>query len=229
MIERPATVRAPRSLWRIGRGDAPLAVARPDPVDGTNALAGNRFDSATGDFGVLYFGSTLEACFGETLARHRPSMAVVATVKEEWERLGFMAVGAVAADWRTRRTAVEVSLGADQTIPFLDIEALDTHSFLRPELALGLSSLGYQDLDVALVRGPDRRVTRLVAEWAYRQADQTGEPLYAGMRYVSRICSEWECWAVFEDIDLEPLGTKPITLDMPALQQVAKRFDLLVF
>jgi hypothetical protein len=210
--------------WR-----APLAVERPDPVEGTKGRVGNRFDSATGEFGVLYFGSTLEACFGETLARHRPSTAVIATVKEEWERLGFMNVGAVAADWRTRRTAVEVSLGADRVMPFLDIEAVETQSLLRRELALGLSSLGYQDLDVAVVRGPDRRVTRLVAEWAFRQTDGTGEPLYAGVRYVSRICSEWECWAVFDDVDLEPLGTKPITLDMPALQHVAKRFDLQVF
>lgn len=228
MTAQPATVAAPATLWRIGRGDAPLAVRRPVADDGTNPRSGNRFDSSTGDFGVLYFGTTLDACFGETLARLRPSIEVIAQVREEWEQLGFMAVGAVPADWRTRRTAVSVRLDADP-FPFLDVEHPETHTFLRRELALGLSALGYQDLDVSVLRGPDRRVTRLVAEWAFRQSGEHGEPLYAGIRYLSRVCSDWECWAVFDDVDLVPLETKPITLDMPALQRVAAAFELQVF
>jgi hypothetical protein len=229
MIEEPATVAAPSVLWRIGRGDAPLSVRRPAPSDGTSARSGNRFDSSTGDFGVLYFGTTLEACFGETLARMRPSVDVIAVVRDEWAERNYMAVGAVPADWRTRRTAVSVSLGEDRDMPFLDIEHVDTHSYLRRELALGLASLGYQDLDVSVIRGADRRVTRLVAEWAYRQTDERGEWRYAGIRYLSRVCSEWECWAVFDDIDLVPHETKPITLDIPELQRVAKQFELTVF
>lgn len=224
----PATVAAPERMWRIGRGSEPLTVRRCDPADATSPYCGNRFDSATGDYDVLYFGTTLDACFGETLARLRPSTAVIALVHEEWEQRGFMAVGAVPADWRTRRTAVAVALGGDP-LPFLDAEHPDTHTFLRKELALGLSALGYQDLDVAVMRGSDRRVTQLVSEWVYRQVDESGARRYTGIRYVSRVSSEWECWAVLGDVELVPLETKPITLDMPALQRVAAQFELQVF
>ncbi|HVF04418.1 MAG TPA: RES domain-containing protein [Frankiaceae bacterium] len=217
----PATVAAPGRVWRIGRGSEPLTVRRCEPADATSPRCGKRFDSSTGDYDVLYFGTTLEACFGETLARLRPSIDVIALVREEWEQRGFMAVGAVPADWRTRRTAVAVTFG--------DVEHPDTHTFLRRELALGLSALGYRDLDVGVLRGSDRRVTQLVSEWVYRRVDGSGAQRYAGIRYLSRVCSDWECWAVLGDVELVPLELKPITLDVPELQRVAKQFELQVF
>jgi hypothetical protein len=180
------------------------------------------------DCGVLYFGSDLETCFGETLARLRPSSAVLAVVEEEWRARGFMDAGTVAADWRQRRTAVHIRLPED--VLFLDAEWPTTHQFLRQELALGLSALGFGDLDVAAVRGPDRRVTRLIADWAYLAEDE-GRPRYAGVRYESRLRSGWECWALFddEDMELEVIETLPVTREMPALQRVAELFELRVF
>jgi hypothetical protein len=217
----PEVVRPPRDgLWRVARGDHPLASL---PSGGAN-----RFDPLTIDAGVLYFGTDLVACFGETLARLRPSLAILSVVEDEWRELGFMDSGMVAADWCLRRSVVHVRLPTDAR--FLDVESAVTHQFLRKELALGLSSLGLDDLDVATVRGPDRRVTQLIADWAY-MADEDGEPLYAGIRYESRIRSGWECWALFddEDLELEVLETLPVTPDMPALQEVARLFGLRVF
>lgn len=179
-------------------------------------------------YGVLYFGTDLEACFGETLARLRPSLRLLAVVKDEWEERGFMAVGTVASDWRQRRTAVHVRL--PETLVFLDVESPVTHQFLRRELASGLSSIGLSDLDVSTVRGPDRRVTRMISEWAYMAAD--GDQLrYAGIRYESRIRTGWECWALFDDEDLQVdvVETVPITPDMPALISVASLFGLQIF
>jgi hypothetical protein len=179
-------------------------------------------------YGVLYFGSDLETCFAETLARFRPSMAMLALVKDEWEDLGFMAVGSVAADWRQRRTAIHIHLPAD--LVFLDVESPVTHQFLRAELALGLSAIGLGDLDVSTVRGPDRRVTQMISEWAYMETD--GDRLrFAGIRYESRIQSGRECWALFDDDDLtiDVIETLPITPDMPALASVATLFGLQVF
>lgn len=75
--------------------------------------------------------------------------------------------GSVPAGWRHRRTAVEVAL--DRGYRLFDVDDLDRHQVLRGELALGLAALGYGDLDAELIRGPDRRVTRLVANWAYQQ------------------------------------------------------------
>lgn len=59
----------------------------------------------------------------------------------------------------------EVSL--PDSLPFLDIDALATHQNLRTELALGLSSLGYHDLDIGMVRGADRGVTQMISQWTY--------------------------------------------------------------
>jgi len=222
----PKNVVPPREgFWRIGRGADPLIDRRPDPETLTSSQSGNRFDSRGGDFGVLYFGADLEACFGETLARFRPQLGLLALIQEEWEKLGFMPVGSVPAEWRQRRTAVRVRVMSDAR--FLDLEDPQTIQFLRKELALGISALGYQDLDVGLIRGPDRRVTRLIADWAFNAAGQ-GESLYGGIRYLSRINSDWVCWAVFHDVELEVVDKQPITVSMPALEKVAKLFELTV-
>ena len=206
----------------MARGDDPLATP---PISRPDLMGGNRFDPLTMTYGVLYFGSNLEVCFGETLARLRPSIKLLAIVEEEWAELGFMSVGTDAADWRQRRTAVHVRLLED--LLFLDVESPITHQFLRRELALGLSSMGLTDIDVSTVRVPDRRITRMISEWAYMATD--GEkPRFAGIRYESRIQSGWECWALFDDDDLEieVIETVPITPSMPQLISVAELFGL---
>jgi hypothetical protein len=222
----PHVVAAPaEGLWRVARGANPLGTP---PRNRGDAGGGNRFDPLSARVDVLYFGTDLDACFGETLARLRPNLNLVAVIQNEWRERGFMEPGSVAADWRQRRSAVHV--GVPEGAGFLDVEAPETHQFLRGELALGLSALGLHDLDVSTVRGPDRRVTRLIADWAYLAND--GErPLYAGIRYESRVRSGWECWALFDDeeLSLEVIETLPITLDMPALRRIADLFDLQMF
>jgi len=149
-----------------------------------------------------------------------------ALVAAEWRKLGFMEVGAVPREWRQRRTAVQVVLEDEWN--FLDVEARTTHQFLRGELALGLSALGYQDLDVSTVRGPDRRVTRLISDWAYNAHDDVGNALFGGIRYRSRLDTEWELWAAFGDVQLQPVDSKPILLESPELQDVAAEFGLTI-
>jgi hypothetical protein len=201
-------VKAPTAgLWRVARGDNPLTVPlRPKPNEASGATA-NRFDPINMDFGVLYFGSTL------------------ALVEEDWKANDFMAVGAVAADWRQRRTAVHVSLSADAI--FVDVDSPVTHQFLRKELADELIALGVEDIDVGTVRGKDRRLTRALSEWTYRQQGDEG-PIYSGLRYESRLGSQWECWAVFDDeaIDVVATEARSITLDMPELVEIAELFEL---
>jgi hypothetical protein len=153
-------------VWRVARAPDPLAFADPLPsrlLDDPHA--GNRFDSPTADYRVCYFGTDLEACYGETLARFRPDLNLIAVAKEE----GFMAVGEVPADWRQRRVAVRVRFtgGGVRRPRFLDVEAARTREFLRTELAELLAYHGYRDLDVATVRGGDRRITRWIGKWAH--------------------------------------------------------------
>lgn len=207
-------------LWRVGRAVAPMrsSVATPDVE--ASPRQGNRFD--TTDFGMIYMGSSLQVCYGETLARYRPKPDLARMVAPDWQ--GFMAPGQIPAEWRDKRTKVHVSLAASET--FLDIEALQTREYLRKALALGLAALGYEDLDVATVRGPDRRVTRLIASWAYQQVDDQGLPLYAGIRYLSRLDTDWECWALFHDTLIASQRLESIPVNDPDLLAVAEMFKI---
>lgn len=225
----PVVVRAPvDGLWRVGRGPDALKTRRLEDKRRRLSSGGNRFDPQGYDYGVVYFGSTLQACFAETLARFRPNLALLALVQDEWQQRGFMDAGAVPTDWRQRRIAARARLPREAV--FVDIEHPATHQFLRSELAVGLAALGVEDIDVSTVRGPDRRVTQMISEWAY-MASEDDEPRYAGIRYVSRLGSQWECWAVFDDDDseLEVVEQRPITRDMPELQEIAELFGLTVF
>lgn len=69
--------------------------------------------------GVLYAASSPEGAYAETLARLRPTARVTALPRESDEH--FMAVGAVPAEWRTRRLMTVFSL--DDPLPFLDVDS----------------------------------------------------------------------------------------------------------
>ena len=214
-------------MWRVGRNPEPLTVVAPLAHDLRAKRAGNRFDVP--GVGVIYCASTLEGCFADTLARFRPKLDLAELVADEWKAAGHLRPGSVPAGWRHRRTAVEVSL--DPGYQFLDVDDLDTHQVLRGELALGLAALGYGDLDTGLIRGPDRRVTRLVASWAHQQMADGADELYrfAGIRYVSRLSNDWVCWAIFPGVELEQRQALPVEREMPDLVAVAERFGLRVF
>lgn len=218
-----------RGMWRVGRSPDPVHFGEPLPADQLdNPHTGNRFDSPTADYRVCYFATTLDGCFGETLARFRPDPELVEAATEE----GFMAVGEVPAAWRQRRLAVRVRAEPSPRLPsvrFLDVEGLSTRQVLRGELAPLLAYYGYRDLDVPTVRGADRRITRWIGKWAHDQRDDTGLPVFAGVRYLSRLSSDWECWAVFDDVPLRELARQPILQDERTLRRVARAYELRVF
>ncbi len=219
----------PRGLWRVARSPDPLRFSEPlDAELLKSPSAGNRFDSPTGDYRVCYFSTTLEGCFGETLARFRPDPGLAAAASEE----GFMAPGEVPADWRHRRLAVRVVPEPSEAIPaavFLDVEAPETRAVLRRELGQLLAFHGYSDLDVAVVRGSDRRITRWIGHWAREQRDLDGCLCLAGVRYLSRLSSDWECWALFDGAGLDEQERRPIGRQDPALAPVAELHGLTVF
>ncbi len=219
----PRLARPPKGgVWRVARGPDPLEARIPPADTLISSKVGNRFDSPDGRYGVLYFGASLRVCFGEILARKRPDPSLAALVEDELRGHNFMEVGSVARDWRDRRSAVKVQLPDD--VSYLDVDHPDTHQFLRRELALGLAALGCDDLNIGIVRGNDRRVTRLISEWTWSQT--AGGAIYGGIRYASKINSDWECWAVFHDIEVPVIDTKPITLDMPELVETANYYGL---
>jgi hypothetical protein len=218
-------------MWRVGRGPDPLAPSDPlPPSDLDQPATGNRFDSPTGTYRTLYFATTLDGCFGETLARFRPDPKIAALIGDEWAQLGFMRVGDIPADWRQRRMAVHVRFAAQGAfaggLQFLDIEALETRERLRTELGSLLAFYGHEDLDVATVRGQDRRITRWIGQWAYDQRNEDGSVRFAGIRYLSRLNTEWECWAVFHDVSITEISRRPILHTDEALLRTARRYGL---
>jgi len=119
----------------------------------------------------------------------------------------------------------------EQAIPvvrFLDVEAAETRALLRNELGDCSPTTGTatSTSDGARRR---RRITRWIGRWAYEQRDADDRLKYAGIRYLSRLSSEWECWALFEDAALEEQERRPITRDDPALTRIAELYGLTVF
>lgn len=222
------TRRAPEAgLWRIGRNTDPLRASVLPPGGIGTGAAGNRFDSPDGSYGVIYLATRLEACFGETLIRFRPSPQLLRLVAEEWQDLGNMDIGAVPADWRAQRLAVRILV--DPSARFLDIEAAATQRALEPLLADELDSLGYDGLDIAAVRGPDRILTRSISHWAYNRLSRDGSRRFAGIRYLSRLANRWECWALFvpgADITIDE--TRSILPTNSDLIRVARQYGLTV-
>ena len=144
---------------------------------------GNRFDSPTGAYGVRYFATELDGCYGETPARFRADKKLAKVIGDEWSELGFMSVGDIPADWRQRRGAVRVRFPDDGAnvafsagVQFLDIESVHTREALLPDFEPLLKFYGYPDLDVAVVRGHDRRITRYISQWTYEQQDEDDRP-----------------------------------------------------
>lgn len=136
-----------------------------------------------------------------------------------------MVVGGVPADWRAQRSIVRFEL--IDPLPFVDADAVETHQSLQRELATELAALDVPDLDIGTVRGRDRRVTRLIAEWAYGASDDDG-PLYGGIRYESRIAGG-ECFAIFDGTAIAERERQPIRLEDPELRAVAGAFGLRAF
>lgn len=216
-------------VWRVGRAPDPINFPDPPKADDLDyPKAGNRFDSPTENFSVCYFATDLTACFGETLSRFRPNPALAEAAEED----DFMRIGEVPADWRNQRIAVQASFVPNKvlsTIRFLDVEALKTRRELERELAPLLAYYGYSELDVPTVRGGDRRITRWIGKWAFDLRDEDGTPVFAGIRYLSRLNTEWECWAVFHDVGIGEISRQPIERGNTSLTAVAREFGLTVF
>lgn len=212
-------------LHRIGRATDPMYFATISASDSALRNAGNRFDVPGG--GVMYCATELETCYAETLARFRPTPKIREFVgAQDGVDPNFMVVGGVPADWRNRRLKVRVEV--EEALPFLDVEDPDTVEYLNVVLAKELSDFDISNLDVGLLRGPDRRITRLVSSWAYAAQDENGSWQFSGIRYASRIDNR-ECWAIFAGTVVREAGRDTISRTDRALQGVADRFGLTVF
>lgn len=141
---------------------------------------GHRFDHATAGYVVGYYASDAYGAFLETLAPLRPKLTAV----------DFEIGGQLDSSWTTSRILIEAAVGVDAM--FLDVEHADTRSELEQQLRSELAALDVTVLNIAAIRGADRRITRTISQWAWQL------PGLAGVRYLSQYDSTAECWAVFD-------------------------------
>lgn len=218
-----ALLTAPSPLWRVERIDPALRFSQLNPVDVMNARAGNRFDIPGA--GVLYGATAPEGGFAETLAGFRPKASMIGAFSQIETDPGRVGPGEVPASWLTSRRLREFEVTG--SLPFVDIEATATHTYLTREAAPVLRHQELENLDVSDVRGPNRLLTRAIASWLYLRTDEHGQPLYAGIRYMSRL-GEFECWAIFDGTPVELRATHDLKRTDPALRAVLELFGMAI-
>ncbi|MGH2534600.1 MAG: hypothetical protein ACRDJW_20240 [Thermomicrobiales bacterium] len=186
---------------------------------------------------MIYCATERAAAFAETIARFRPAVRVIAGLAEiddpEPVAIGLQGLvdpeapsrGVVPADWRLGRRLAETVL--DPNLRFVDIASARTLHQLRQELASTATRLSLSDVDLSAVTGSHRRLTQACARYIYDQMDQSGQPRYAGVRYLSRLHGAWECWAVFANRMRHSPGM-PVSIfpNDPGLLEAAAVFGL---
>ncbi|SEO06965.1 RES family NAD+ phosphorylase [Cryobacterium luteum] len=218
-----ALVFAPSPLWRVERTNPALHFSLLNPVDVMNDRAGNRFDIPGA--GVLYGATKADGGFAETLAGFRPRASMVQAFSHLTPEPGRILPGHVPTAWLTTRRLRTFNVTG--SLPFVDLESPATHAYLTKQAAPVLLHQGLENLDVAAVRGPNRLLTRAIASWLYSRTDEHGRPLYAGIRYVSRL-GDFECWAIFDGTPVELRSSAPLDPTDPALKNVIDLFGIAI-
>lgn len=213
----PRKARTPRQpLYRIGRPPDPLAWP-PYSVIGRE-----RFDDPLRQYRVLYAASQRAACFAETLAAFRPSLASLAAERAVLNTEELPRAPQVPAAWWRNRIIGRFSLSPGR---WLDLRALDTFQVLREAFAEIATGLGLADIDLSAVTGVmpiagEERFTQAISRWAYELG-------YHGIAYTSRLHHRFTGWAVFDSASILRIGDPvPITPVDRDFVRIARSFGL---
>lgn len=201
-------------VYRVARrADSPFAPPSWEyaTADGT---FGNRFDDASGRDGIpererfrtIYCSTQRAGAFGETLARYRRSVSLI----DDLQRFAAARDAAesvtedlddsydpehperrlLPASWRLDRYMGVAWL--DPSLRFVDITRVQSLNHLGVTLAVEAHRLGITDVDLSIITSAQRAFTQACARYVYLKG-------FAGIRYLSRLNTEWECWAFFID------------------------------
>lgn len=240
MPEAFATVAPPaQGVYRIARRSSGTF----DPPSWELALEGgtfgNRFDGARSGanppFRVVYCASTPQGAFGETLAGFRPSLTLLAQLKaiaddeSDDPDIALGTAGRVSRDWRMRRQIAHAYIRIPQNLPCVDLAAASTQQILRTRLTPLATRLKLPNVDMSTLAGSNRAFTQACSRYIHDQTDDLGNPVFAGIRYLSRLGANWECWAFFaERVTFEGRVSQTIDAENTALIVVACLYHLTV-
>lgn len=216
MARDPSIVSSPDAgIYRLARAVPGPFESRPWQFAHADGTFGNRFDDPAIHlpqnlrFQVLYCATKRHVIFGETLASLLPSIQTLGGLQRIRDEEAFdpttlratdpedIQRGLVRADWRLRKVVGHTIL--DPQLQFVDLGTAHTSQYLRGVLAREAVEHGATDIDQSLLMESNRGFTRVVARHFYEQVNEDGTPKFAGIRYISRHDSNWECWAVFAD------------------------------
>lgn len=186
------------AVWRVGRKPSPWAWADWKWAHG--GVFPGRWDAPDGTYRTTYAGSSAFASLVEVLAQFRPDPVLVASLDditgEEVDELYPTAVpGSVPSSWFHERLLAQARLLG----VFCDVAASDTIAALRPGFLDAARVLGLPDFDAAALQIAERRsLTQRVGQAVYARTDESGNPLFDGIRFLSRHGADLELWTVFE-------------------------------
>lgn len=222
MPEILALVDPPPRLLRVERPEPPLHFSRISAETAALDRSGNRFDVPGA--GVLYAAGSAQGAFAETASHLRVSASLLERMARAGAAAEELDAPTLDRSWRARR--VLRTLQTRGALPFVDIESPESHTYLTVHARSVLLGLGIPSLDVPTIRGPSRTLTRGLATWIYQATDDSGSPLYGGIRYLSKLSNDYECWAIFDGTSVEELAEQRITLDNPDLVAAAARHGI---
>jgi hypothetical protein len=179
-------------------------------------------------FRVVYCATQPAGAFGETTAHFRKSVKTLAGLQEITDDTPLapeFSGGIVPEAWRLARHLGSTRL--DEDLLFADFTNGQTLTVLREKLAVWLTKFGLEDLDLSTITARQRRVTQEASRYVYELAE-SGATAFAGIRYMSRLHSPWELWAIFYDrmIHTPEEVSRPIDRNDDGLVEAARVLDL---
>jgi hypothetical protein len=180
----------------------------------------------------VYCASQAEAAFGEVIARYRERPGLLARIDDfltqspdpEYDPL--LNPGVVPTEFFDGRWIGHVPV--DSAVRFVDVDDPATHAAVDVTLRRALREYGVKRVDRGTFLSSDRRVTRAIAGRYHWLAQTPDHASWRGLRYLSRLAPDWECWAIWEPSPLltSHLIVEKVTREHPALHAAAQRLNI---
>ena len=117
---------------------------------------------------------------------------------------------------------------ANPDVWLIDVMHPNTHNACWPALRTLLEAFGHTRMDNGATMSPNRRLTRQIAGYLHELGVATSAERgrVAGLRFLSSLWSRWECFALWEPLQLVPESVEPVAIDDKDLVAAAKKLGV---